>query len=75
MAREAPRRVKPPCTNRTALFFSTARADVDTCRQLCQLCPLLEPCLTKGMDEDYGTWAGTTPEERRAMRRARRAAS
>ena len=70
MARDAPRGVKPPCVGKTAMFFSTATATVEECRQLCSTCPRIEPCLTEGMDEPFGTWAGTTPDERRAMRKA-----
>lgn len=40
---------------------------------LCSVCPVREPCLHTGLNEgrEHGIWGGTTPSQRRAMRRSR----
>jgi WhiB family transcriptional regulator, redox-sensing transcriptional regulator len=41
-------------------------------RQVCQSCPVRTPCLALALEHSlgFGIWGGTTPEERRAIRRA-----
>lgn len=41
-------------------------------KSLCARCPVVSECLTTALDrnETHGVWGGTTPDERRAMKRA-----
>jgi len=39
-------------------------------RDLCSRCPVIAACGQAGADEQYGTWGGATPQQRRAARRA-----
>jgi hypothetical protein len=41
---------------------------VDTARQICMRCPVMDKCLKVGMFEDYGIWGGTTPQQRRKLK-------
>ncbi|MFI6530782.1 WhiB family transcriptional regulator [Streptomyces uncialis] len=60
------------------LFFpvgetGSAVYQADDAKAVCSgACPVLEQCLRWALDTDqqYGIWGGTTPGERRAMRRA-----
>lgn len=47
-------------------------AQVEAAAAVCAGCPVTAQCLTWALDtgQDHGIWAGTTPEERRTMRRA-----
>lgn len=37
---------------------------------LCSTCPFLEPCRTYALhNEEYGIWGGTTPMERKILRK------
>ena len=37
---------------------------------VCDVCPIKEVCLAYGLEfEDYGVWGGTTPSQRREMRK------
>lgn len=48
--------------------YVTARA-----QKLCESCPVSEECLEYALEnEDYGTWAGTTPIERKKIRQQRK---
>lgn len=38
-------------------------------KAICARCPVREACLAEGMGEEHGIWGGTTPAERRALRR------
>lgn len=51
----------------------SARQAVRICRQ----CPVIAECLEHALErrERYGVWGGTTPNERRALLRARRQAA
>ena len=48
---------------------------LDTARALCESCPVAAPCAEAGLREVHGVWAGTSPQQRRLLRRARRQAS
>lgn len=52
-----------------------ATAQLVAARAVCRSCPVHTECLTWAVEvgEDHGLWAGTTPAERRAIRRARAA--
>lgn len=47
------------------------RRQVEEARAVCAWCPVRTACLEHALSagEDAGVWAGTTPDERRAMRR------
>lgn len=37
---------------------------------ICKVCPVQKECLSYGLEfEDYGVWGGTTPSQRREMRK------
>jgi hypothetical protein len=40
---------------------------IQTARQICMRCPVMDKCLRVGMAEDYGIWGGTTPKQRRQI--------
>ena len=40
-----------------------------TAREICMSCPVIAQCLKVGFYEDYGIWGGTTPEQRRKLKR------
>jgi hypothetical protein len=42
---------------------------IQTARQICMRCPVMDKCLRVGMAEDYGIWGGTTPKQRRQLKR------
>jgi WhiB family redox-sensing transcriptional regulator len=42
---------------------------IETAREICMRCPVMDKCLKVGMFEEYGIWGGTTPEQRRRIRR------
>lgn len=42
---------------------------VETARAICFKCPVIDKCLKVGLFEEYGIWGGTTPEQRRQIRR------
>jgi WhiB family transcriptional regulator, redox-sensing transcriptional regulator len=46
-------------------------------RRVCQECPVLSECLQYALDHDerFGVWAGTTPNERQKLQRARKKAA
>jgi WhiB family redox-sensing transcriptional regulator len=62
------------CAGQTDLFFAPpgerpeARARREAkARQLCQICPVLEPCRNWGrQNREYGFWGGESEEERAA---------
>jgi hypothetical protein len=44
----------------------------DHVRQLCAVCPMRQECLEAALDDpDVGFWGGTTPTQRRQIRRGR----
>lgn len=52
-------------------------AGIERAKAICQTCPALTICLDFAMSNDieYGVWGGTTPRERRNMRRRAKAAA
>lgn len=42
---------------------------IDTARQICMRCPVMDKCLKVGMFEEYGIWGGSTPEQRKKIRK------
>jgi WhiB family redox-sensing transcriptional regulator len=71
--RAACRRVDPE------LFFPVSASgaslpQIEAARRVCGRCAVLTSCLRWALDtgQDSGIWGGTTAEERRALRRARR---
>jgi WhiB family redox-sensing transcriptional regulator len=42
---------------------------IETARAICMRCPVIDKCLKVGLFEEYGVWGGTTPEQRRQIRR------
>jgi hypothetical protein len=44
---------------------------ITTARQICFRCPVIDKCLKVGMFEDYGIWGGTTPKQRRKIKKDR----
>jgi WhiB family redox-sensing transcriptional regulator len=45
------------------------RQAVETARQICMECPVMDKCLKVGMFEEHGIWGGSTPEQRRRIRK------
>jgi WhiB family redox-sensing transcriptional regulator len=63
------------------LFFPVgatgpAEAQINTAKQLCARCPVKIDCLEFALqtNQEYGVWGGMSEEERRMLRRSRRAA-
>lgn len=42
---------------------------VDLTRAVCRACPISELCLQDHIGQEFGFFGGTTPDERRAIRR------
>ncbi len=44
----------------TALFFSEQIDDIARAKQICELCPVVEPCLQGALErrEPWGVWGG-----------------
>lgn len=68
--------VVPPCTQHDPeMFFpDTGRqADIQAARAVCRDCPILAKCLNAALAVTWteGIWAGTTADERTAIRRRR----
>ncbi len=49
--------------------------EIEAAKKVCESCPARQPCLQFALDtnQDTGIWGGTTEEERRRIRRSRRA--
>lgn len=41
-------------------------------KAICATCPVKAMCLEAGLEERYGIWAGTTPTERKQLRKQRK---
>ena len=59
------------CGLNPELMFSVNPADEARAKAVCADCPVREACLAYAINtgEDFGVWGGTTPDERRALRR------
>lgn len=57
------------------LFFPAKGGSADPAKAVCAACPVRVPCLDYALDhgERLGVWGGTTPRERRELRRSVRA--
>ncbi|MGH3168332.1 MAG: WhiB family transcriptional regulator [Trebonia sp.] len=61
------------------LFFPVSESglaarQVAAAKSVCAKCPVADDCLAWALrEESVGVWGGTTPEERRLLRRTRRA--
>jgi len=55
-----------------AIFLPDDRRPLDAARAVCAGCPVREPCLAEAVADPSirGVWAGTTFEERVALRKA-----
>ena len=42
---------------------------IETAREICFRCPVMDKCLKVGMFEEYGIWGGSTPEQRKKIRK------
>jgi len=53
------------------LWFADDRRDQEFAAGLCRICPARLPCLAHALDngERYGVWGGTTPAQRKQLRR------
>lgn len=49
--------------------YAMKRLAENTAREICMRCPVIAKCLKVGMFEDYGIWGGTTPEQRKKLRK------
>lgn len=49
------------------------RAGAERAKQICQRCPVREGCLAWALQahEEHGVWGGTTPRDRRKIRRGK----
>lgn len=47
--------------------YGTGRYATLPAKRICRDCPVKMECLEKGMNEPYGIWGGTTPEERKKL--------
>jgi WhiB family transcriptional regulator, redox-sensing transcriptional regulator len=58
------------------VFFPKDGGPIGRARRVCAACPVVADCLEYALanEEAFGVWGGTSPLERRRMRRARRAA-
>ena len=60
-------------------WFPQHGARPDACRAVCQRCLVRVECLEFAMNDavaiEYGTWGGTVPQERKRLRKLRRAAA
>lgn len=48
-------------------------AAVKQAKRVCGKCEVAAECLSYGMNETFGIWGGTTPMERRVLRKRARA--
>lgn len=59
------------------LFFAPEQMDgrklprtyYNEAKKVCQTCPVINQCLERGMDEEYGVWGGLTKAERRHIKK------
>lgn len=55
-------------------FFPSDGVGVDAARQICDGCPVKEPCLEYALTQriDHGVWGGCSERERRRLLKRRR---
>lgn len=56
-------------------WWFASKGDNEAVRQakaICRRCPVIGPCLQEALDRDeiVGVWGGTSPSERRKLKRA-----
>jgi hypothetical protein len=51
------------------LWFSTDFGDIALAQSVCMDCPVRQPCLEDGLDDEHGVWGGYTPSERQRLTR------
>lgn len=60
-------------TGGEAFFPESGNAVPHDALAICAVCPVIEDCLDLALrisrDEDYGVWGGTTPPDRRRIRK------
>ena len=50
-------------------WFPADKTNATTAKEICQTCPLINPCKAHGIAHElHGVWGGTTPKERRKLR-------
>ncbi|GAA1714726.1 WhiB family transcriptional regulator [Brachybacterium phenoliresistens] len=58
----------------TGIFFPSKGGSTTAARKVCGSCPVRAECLELALQDTLdGIWGGTTPNERKAMRRKRAA--
>lgn len=58
------------CAGATDVFFSEGEGrTVAKAKAICATCPVRQRCLDENLHEVYGVWGGTSPRERRRLRR------
>ncbi len=59
-----------PCQHNPELFTSAGPLARAKAKRLCSDCPYRQLCLDNALviDDDWGIWGGTDPEQRRQMR-------
>lgn len=52
-------------------FRDKDQRSIEIAKSICRRCPVVEQCLKSALEnnEIYGVWGGTTPKERRRLRR------
>jgi WhiB family redox-sensing transcriptional regulator len=51
------------------VFFVDRGVSTKPAHQLCESCPVREPCAEAGLGEHFGIWGGRSEYERRRLRR------
>lgn len=51
------------------LFYPEDKENAPEAKATCRTCPVMDACLTDNLWEDHGIWGGTSPAERKVMRR------
>jgi len=54
------------------MFFPTVGGTGADGRAICAECPARQACADYGIDEQYGIWGDTSPQQRRTARKTRR---
>ena len=58
-----------------SIFFPSDGIGVEVAQQICEGCPVRNPCLEYALEHhiDHGVWGGASERERRRIARRRRA--